>query len=237
MDNELKAFEDFLTEGSRTAYPNPSRHGCPPREFLKNLAKHTIPIEETAACIDHLRSCSECFLDYTRFSETILREKRRMRFIALGSVAALLCVVVVGEYVNYRGSTSPGQSNTVATQNTTNNGTQAGLVATLHLEDLSVVRGQDAQSSQDRIPNLERGLLRLSIYLPPDSEAGTYTVQVLSKLGDKQSLLTFAGTAEVKDGHMVLHASANFSDMQPGRYYLAVRHDNGRWRYYRIALS
>ncbi len=102
MDNELKAFEEFLTEGSRTAYPNPSRHGCPPQEFLKNLAKHRIPIEETAAYIDHLRSCSECFLDYTRFSETISREKRRMRFIALGSIAALLCVVVVGEYVILR---------------------------------------------------------------------------------------------------------------------------------------
>jgi len=233
VDNELKAFEDFLTEGSRTAYPNPTRHGCPPREFLKNLAKHKIPIEETAACIDHLRSCSECFLDYTRFSETILREKRRMRFIALGSIAALLCLVVVGEYVNYRGSTSPGQSTSL----TTHGVTQAGIVTTLHFEDLSVVRGENEQSRLDRIPNIQRGVLNLSIYLPPDSEPGTYTLSILNKLADKESLLTFPGTAEMKGGHTVLQSSANLTSVPPGSYYLAIRHNNGDWRYYRIVLS
>ena len=237
MDNELKAFEEFLTEGSRTAYPNPSRHGCPPQEFLKNLAKHRIPIEETAAYIDHLRSCSECFLDYTRFSETISREKRRMRFIALGSIAALLCVVVVGEYVNYRGSTSPGQSTALTTQSPINGVTQAGIVTTLHFEDLSVVRGGSEQSRPDRIPNIQRGVLNLSIYLPPDSEPGTYALKILKKLADKESLLTFSGTAEMKAGHTVLHSSPDLTSVPPGSYYLAIRHNNGDWRYYRIALS
>ncbi len=232
MDNELKAFEDFLTEGSRTAYPNPSRHGCPPQEFLKNLAKHKIPIEETAARIDHLRSCSECFLDYTRFQDAVSKEKHRVRIIALGSVAAVLCVVVIGEYIVNHRFVPAGQG-----QNTTKAGAQTEVVATLHLEDQLVVRGEDGQAGSDRTPALKRGLLRLSIYLPPDSVPGSYTLQILPKLADKQGLLTFPGTAEMKEGHPVLHASADFSGVQPGKYYLAIRHGNDSWRYYRIGLS
>ncbi len=238
MDSKLKAVEDLLTERLRTACPNPSRLGCPSQEFLRNLAKHEVPIEKTAAWIDHLESCSECFLDFSRFSEAIARRKRLMRLIALGSVAAaLLCVVLMGEYITHHGFRSHGESTTLATQNPINGATQPNTVAVLHLEDLSVVRGENEHSLPDRIPNIQRGVLKLSIYLPLDGEPGAYTLQILSKLGDKKSLLTFSGTAEMKDGHNILHASANLTSVLPGSYYLAIRHDSHDWRYYRITLS
>jgi hypothetical protein len=239
VDNKLKAVEDLLTERLKTACPNPSRLGCPSQEFLTNLAKHEVPIEKTAAWIDHLESCSECFLDFSRFSEAISRRKRRMQLIALGSVAAaFLCVVLMGEYVAHHGFRLPGKSATLATQTPINGAAQRpSTVAVLHLEDLSVVRGENEQSRPDKIPNLERGLLKLSIYLPPDSDPGVYTLQILSKLADKKSLLTFSGRAEAKDGHEILRASADLTLVPPGSYYLALRHERGVWRYYRITLS
>ncbi len=238
MDNKLKAVEDLLTERLKRACPNPSRLGCPSQEFLTNLAKHEVPIEKTAAWIDHLESCSECFLDFSRFSEAISRRKRRLQLIVLGSVAAaLLCVVLMGEYVTHHWFRSPGQSTTLATQTPINGAAQPSTVAVLHLEDLSVVRGENEHSRPDRIPNIQRGVLSVSIYLPPDSEPGIYTLQILSKLADKKSLLRLSGTAEMKDGHNILHASANLTSVPPGSYYLAIRHDSHDWRYYRITLS
>jgi hypothetical protein len=237
VDDKVKAFENYLTEGSRTAFPNPSRLGCPSREFLRNLARRKVPIEETVACADHLRSCSECFLDYSRFLDDISKKKRDLRVIALGSVAAALCIVLLGEFIVSRRSASNGQSNAASHENTIKGGAQTEIVAALHLEDQIVIRGDGGQGSSDRIPALKRGLLRLSIYLPLDSAPGTYTMQLLPRLTDKQGLLTFSGAAEMKGGHLVLDTSADFSNVQPGKYYLAIRHDNSSWRYYQIALS
>src|SRR5260370_3970003 len=177
-------------------------------------------------------------MDFWRFSEAISRRKRRMQLIALGRVAAaLLCVVVTGEYVAHHRFRSPGQTTTLATQTPIKGATQPAIVAVLHLEDLSVVRGEHEHSRPDRIPNIQRGVLSLSIYLPPDSEQGTYTLQILSKLADKKSVLTFSGTAERKDGHNILHASPDLTFVPPGSFYLALRHESGVWRYYRFTLS
>jgi hypothetical protein len=62
-------------------------------------------------------------------------------------------------------------------------------------------------------------------------------MQLLPRLTDKQGLLTFSGAAEIKGGHLVLDTSADFSNVQSGKYYLAIRRNKGAWRYYQIALS
>jgi hypothetical protein len=234
VDSKLKAFEDFLSEQSKTAFSNPDRLGCPSQEFLKNLASHKIPIEKTAAWIDHLGSCSECFQDFTRFSESVPRKGHRMRLIALGSVAALLCFVFVGDYVIHHRVSSPGQNAPLSSQNTNKGAAQPTMAAVLHLEEVPVVRGDDRPPS---IPKMRRGLLSLSIYLPPDSKPGSYTIRILSRPADKKDVLTFSGTAETTDGDTILHASADLTSVSPGSYYLALRHDGGVWRYYRVILS
>jgi hypothetical protein len=234
VDNKLKAFEDSLSEQSKTAFPNPDRLGCPSQDFLKNLARHKVPIEKTAAWIDHLASCSECFQDFTRFSEIASRQQHRIRLLVLGSVAALLCFVVLGEYAMHRGVGSPPQIAPLTPQNTHKGAAQSTMAAVLHLEDVPIIRGDERPPS---IPKMERGLLSLSIYLPPDSKPGIYTVRILSKLADKKDVLAFSGTAEIKDGDAILHASADLTSVSPGSYYLALRHDGGVWRYYRITLS
>jgi hypothetical protein len=184
-----------------------------------------------------MRSCSECFLDYSRFLDAISKKKRDLRVIALGGVAAALCIVLIGEYVVSRRSASHGPNNAAAHGSTIKGSAQTEVVASLHLEDQMVIRGDGGQSSSDRIPALKRGLLRLSIYLPLDSAPGTYTLQLLPKLADKQGMLTFSGAAEIKGGHLVLDTSADFSKIPPGKYYLAIRRDNNAWRYYQIVLS
>jgi hypothetical protein len=205
----------------------------PSQEFLGKLAKHEVPIEKAAAWMDHLDSCSECFQDFSRFSEGMARQGHRMGLVALGSVAALVCVMLTGAYLTHRWvssrATKPVAQNTVKEPPIT-------LVA-LHFEDLSTIRGDDEQNQPGRIPNIERGKLKLSIYLPPGAEPGIYTLEILTTIGDKHAVLTFSGTAEAKDGHNVLQASANLSSISPGGYYLAIRHDNGDWRYYRVILS
>jgi len=69
------------------------------------------------------------------------------------------------------------------------------------------------------------------------AEPGSYTLQILTKLAERRAVLTFSGIVETKDGNNILQAPANLSSIPPGAYHLAIRHDSGDWRYYRILVS
>jgi len=232
--NESNEIDDLLTERLRTGFPNPDRLGCPSREFLRGLAKHKIPIEKTEAWLDHLVTCSQCFSDYTRFST--VEAQRRRRFIALGGVAALLCIILLSEYVWYRQSGSTGPSNhQIARTNTPHNVTPDEIAVTIQLENMATIRGEDLQNHSTI--TLARGVLQLLIYLPANSRSGAYTVELLKQFTDTKALLTVSGRAEIKDGHAVLRASADLRSVPTGSYYLALRGGGGDWRYYRVMVS
>jgi hypothetical protein len=235
VKNDICEIEALLTEHHRTGFPNPDRRGCPPEKFLRDLAKHRIPIDETAARLDHLSACSECFDDYLQFS-TVEGRRRRRNLIALGSVAAILCVVLLGEYLMYRhgDSTAPG-NNSIAKMSSSGSGMPADSSMILDLHNVATIRGQNHENHS--VTTLTRGALELVIYLPPNSQPGSYTVQLLKQFTDTKALITVSGLAEIKDGHPVLRASADLRSVPAGSYYLALRHRKGGWRYYRVAVS
>lgn len=234
MKNDLREFDDWSTWVLKTCYPNPDRLGCPSQEFLRGLARHEISVEKTEAWLEHLGTCSECFHDYTRFSA--VEQKRRRWVIALGSVAAvLLCAVFAGQILLHRGSVPVGR-HSVPADNTVIISTKPAILAALHLENYSVVRGED-QGNENKTLEIARAVLKLSIYLPLGSESGRYEVRLLRKKGDLKSLADVTGLAVIEDGITVLRTDADFSTVPAGKYVLSVRRKNGGWRYYPVALT
>src|SRR5262245_41363632 len=71
---------------TRTEYDNPERAGCPTPETLELLARRRFPLRDSQQLVDHIATCSPCFVAYSRFRAA---HKRRVRIsYALTSAAA-----------------------------------------------------------------------------------------------------------------------------------------------------
>src|ERR1700674_4027184 len=85
---------------SKTAFPNPTRTGCPSRSSLRAMAYRDRRLTLEDLPLSHVVSCSPCFEEYVRF--------RRMSVlfrgikITAGSLVALAVVFVAARFVwNY----------------------------------------------------------------------------------------------------------------------------------------
>jgi hypothetical protein len=62
-----KRFLKVLSRGLREQFPNPTRSGCPPADVLERIAGREIPLSEAEPWLDHLTSCSPCYIDFCKF--------------------------------------------------------------------------------------------------------------------------------------------------------------------------
>ena len=56
----LEAATDYVKSG----FPNPERLGCPGSEALKSIAGRHLNFPEAEDIVDHIATCSPCFLEY-----------------------------------------------------------------------------------------------------------------------------------------------------------------------------
>ncbi len=66
----------LIDEALSVMYPNPERIGCPPVEFLQEVAMQRagikkLPIETLVPWVDHFNNCSPCHNDIDRFARAI----------------------------------------------------------------------------------------------------------------------------------------------------------------------
>src|ERR1700692_1431850 len=82
--NLLKA----AAAAARTEFDSPQRNGCPDSETLNLLGRRrSLPVD-SADLIDHIGTCSPCFVEYSRYRAA---HKRRVRISsALVSAAAVV---------------------------------------------------------------------------------------------------------------------------------------------------
>src|SRR5580765_2192286 len=69
----------------RSGFPNPERLGCPGSEALKSIAGRHLNFPEAEDIVDHIATCSPCFLEYNAM-------RRRSRRHLVGGTA-LCCLV------------------------------------------------------------------------------------------------------------------------------------------------
>jgi hypothetical protein len=205
----VKAARRVLLSGG---YPNPERVGCPGPEALKRLAERTIDAATAKDWVLHLGCCSPCFIEYNEFRKQA--QRRKTLELALASVA--LVAIIFGGVWLWKTHRFPGSG---AKRNTPV--VAAYRPFALDLRHWMVFRGGLPPSAHSGPIQLPRARLDLTILLPAGSEAGNYTVQVSTELGN--SLVTARGPAVIReDGITVLNVRLDVSNVSSGSYILSV---------------
>src|SRR2546422_10907398 len=82
---------------TRTEFDRPDRAGCPTAETLDLLARRRFPLMDSQQLVDHIGTCSPCFVAYSRYRAA---HKRRVRIgYALASAAAGVVLALVLPHV------------------------------------------------------------------------------------------------------------------------------------------
>lgn len=207
--NEKQILE-VLSKGLSTEFPNPSRVGCPGYETLEGIASHKVSLSEAEKWLDHLGSCSPCFLEFTAI-RTKLRKHRRLRW---GGGLAILAVVL-GLWLSFRSHRAVNET------------------AVLDLRAYSVQRGEQNASGQTPLP-LGRGTKYLVIDLPVGSKEGSYDLAFLNETGSE--LLYTSGLAQLQNHVVVLRVEVNVAGVPPGSYFLALRQPGLEWTRFPVRL-
>src|SRR6202011_4920731 len=93
-----KLVRDLVALGkkySKTAFPNPTRQGCPSRSILRAMAYRDRRLTLEDLAVPHVVSCSPCFQEYVHF--------RRISVLLRGiQITAAFLVVLAGVFVAAR---------------------------------------------------------------------------------------------------------------------------------------
>lgn len=209
----LKFARSYLS----TAFPNPSRDGCPPDAALSGLASD--PRTADPAIGEHISCCSPCF---TRYMEILAAQRRA---VPIGSrkwvyaqfawgAALLITVAAIGIYVGIRSITRTKGA--------------AGETYARFVMNLGPFSGSRApiEGEQNEGPSviLIRRHTDLVLELPLGSEEGHYKVSISTS--DK-SLWSEVVATKLIDHKLSLETKVDFTQIPAGRYRLRVESEGG----------
>jgi hypothetical protein len=208
----LRAARDYVASG----FPNPDRIGCPGRERLEVLACHkSVPDQDD---IDHVMTCSECFIEY----HIILKARKRKRKATVGIlVAAALAAMVVSAIFLSRHQPAPVP---IAPAKTPVEVAQEQVrKAVINLRPFERIRGESGNSTRSHpsAPVLDRANLLVTIQLPIGSPEGQYFFQLLDS--NSSPRVEASGNAAIRDYVTEAEAPFDLRAVSAGRYTLTVR--------------
>ena len=82
---EERKILELASEYVRSGFPNPERLGCPGSEALKSIAGRHLKFPEAEDIVDHIATCSPCFLEYHA-----IRRRSRRRLVGGTALCCLL---------------------------------------------------------------------------------------------------------------------------------------------------
>ena len=217
----------------RGAFPNAERSGCPPRDLLVSVSRHSATESDSRRVLDHLSCCSPCFGDY----EKLARQNRLARNLKLLALCASLlsCIGVTAWYYSRVPERQPQAGPSVAKEPVPPPQPQPLQLATLDLRRQTTVRGEQRPAAGTDVPTIPARNLDLSAYLPLGSEEGDYEMQLL--LDAERPLLSQIGAATLIGNDVVLRLRADLSALRPGNYTLRLRRQGFSWRSYSVVLT
>lgn len=215
------------TAMARQDFENPDRKGCPSRDTLRRLAQRDPSIEGEPQLVDHVGTCSPCFVDYSGFRASYkLRQQLR-----IGCVAAIVLVACLAAW-SFRGRFGLGQS---SSPETSLSARDKVVAAVLDLRAKSTPRGPAKDVETNESPHLRRARFLLTIQLPVGSEDGSYDVALADASG--RIVREASGTARLETFIEVLPVSLDLSDLRPGKYTLRYRRERAPWSEHTIVLD
>jgi hypothetical protein len=221
---EERKILELASEYVRSGFPNPERLGCPGSEALKSIAGRHLKFPEAEDIVDHIATCSPCFLEYHA-----IRRRSRRRLVggtALFCVLGLLLTVLI-----WRFATPARPRNEIVAQIP-----PTALKSVLDFRNRTAERSDRKQLPNELFaPHLRRAQLDLSIELPVGTEDGLYSVQFRNQVG--QSVVNATGTAAWDGVAETLAVAVDLRNLPPGDYVLAVRSGTSAWREYAVVLD
>jgi len=206
-------------------FPNPERLGCPESTALIAIAQGRLSSPESEDIIDHIATCSPCFLEYRQH-----RRRHRMRVIAkmaLASAAGLILIAVLWRFgPAYVGHRQPPMAKEMVI---------TPLSATLDFRNRTVARSESAEPYNQDVPHLTRVLVNLAIKLPVGVEDGLYQVELRTR--SNKTVLSSAGTASWHEGAETLTTTLDCRRVTPGEYTFAIRKGTSAWRLYPVIFD
>ena len=221
---EEKSLLQVAAAVARTEFGSPERTGCPNSETLKSLARLQPSPPETPDLIDHVGTCSPCFIEYSRH-RTIHKHRVRILYAVACAAVVLICFAVVRSLHTPIGRSLPPGREIARSQE---------LVLDLRLNSVSRSETPDKQGD-GTTPRLPRTRLSLSIQLPIGSEDGIYDVALVSSVG--QLSVEARGEAKLQNFVEVLPVQVNLADLAPGLYQLRLRRAQTQWSSYSVVLE
>ncbi len=220
---------------TRTDLGNPARTGCPGSQVLELLARRHSSVPDSADLIDHIGTCSPCFIEYSRYRAA---HKRRVRTWCALSSAAIIGVVFLAATVLLHGPKGPAP-----TKDTTRLREPSDIEATpvpglplavtVDLSALSTTRGH-GERPQNGV-HLPPKILTVRFLLPMGMEAGVYHVRLQDSTG-----LAFIDTCchgAIQQGIVSLDLGLDLRAVRPGRYVLMIRPPGLGWRTFPITVG
>jgi len=218
----------LLKESALHDYPNPERHGCPGRDFLRQLAFHRSSIPASDPRVEHVVHCSPCFREFTEIRE---QAPRRYRTALIAAAAAVLAIAV-SVWIFTRSRSAETITHPQIAQN--RGPVRKPISAFIDFRKISVTRGASGEPRYNA-PKVPRGVLSLTILLPFGTEAGKYEVQIQREV-DKP-LVIASGTAVIADGVTTLRVRLDTSNLPPNRYLLGARRPPLDWVFAPVILE
>lgn len=212
--------EKFLREARKyieSAFPNPDRTGCPPREELETLARRKR--SATGDEIEHIGTCSPCFVEYRAIR---IARKRRRSILIWSGVAAAVATLVFSGILLFRPQDIPSPPPPVVpkVQDQVEIAQEVVEKQVINLRPYERVRGEGNSRAPAPLV-LKRANLELTIQLPVGSEEGKYVFELLDSQGVRQ--VETSGEAAIKNYVTTAEARFDLRSLSPGRFTLAVR--------------
>ncbi len=219
----------------RTGFPNPERSGCPPQVALRSAAKRGRSSVENEGVLEHLTSCSPCFVQY---EQLLHRERVSKNLKLLALWASVLMTIGLGVWFfasSGKPTIRPPEPKIVQKEPPPAQPPPVQYeMAVVDLRNRSSVRGEQPSTSDEVVATLPTRPLDLSVYLPIGSEAGQYEIQLAREA--QTPLVNASGSATLDNRIMVMRSRADLTNVPPGRYLLGVRKGEFRWTSYTVVL-
>ena len=240
---ELKDIVAFGRKCSKTAFPNPTRVGCPERARLRAMAHRDPRLTLEDLPFAHVVRCSPCFQDYLHFRRMSLLV-RGLQITAASLVVLAVFVTAVQFFKNH--SSGPGEPSVSQQKQQQRSEPQPNIVTPrpavpaapipikLDLAAFSPTRGDEKEDSQKKL-HLPQKLLRVTLQMPFGMEPGEYLVQVKDSTGALYADTRALG--HINDGTTSVEVHLNLATASPGNFTLMIRPPGLSWRSFPVVVE
>ena len=215
MEQEQFGKEDkrllaLLEQGVSRDFPNPERVGCPDSPVLRDIAFRRLKLAEVKPWLQHLGACSPCFQEFSNFR--VKAASLRRRRYAIAGVAAVLLLSLAG----WLGMKALHPNRSTDTE-------------ILDLRELIVGVDQDVEWAEAHPLQLHRGTKHVMLKLPAQIHKEEQALEVALLKRTVDAVLVSHGVTHLEGEIAVLTVDLDVGSVQPGHYFLGVRHPGANW--------